>query len=216
MQPDEWISVIANSVSYWDEIEPTWTSINQSYCDRCDDEGLEAFHDAALQLCTEPSLYERIKVKDTPTLQSQIDKLVDNALTASAHDPKIKAIYFEYVYSGGPWAHLEAFLCLRYSSSRIPRESDWPAFFEQSIEGPNVAALLAYDPDGELSEGLDLVAGAYIDAVILAAIVRSIQRRSDTTLPFGFARHDHPVVHIKNCRDEERYQSEASQETPPK
>lgn len=199
MQPDQWISTIANASSpnaYWDEIEPMWVSINQSYCDQHDDKGLESFHEDALRLCTEPDLYERIRVKEQVSLQSQIDKLVDEALALANQDTKVKAIYFEYDYGGGPWGQLNAFLCFKHSSSRAIRESDWFAFCEQSVEGPNVAALFQYDRNCEMSDGLGLVAGAYVDAVLLASVVRSIRRHRNATLPFGFARHDHPVVHL--------------------
>ncbi|MFC3194081.1 hypothetical protein ACFODZ_07495 [Marinicella sediminis] len=194
MSAQQWVAKVNQLIDSQD-----WTgleSMNQQVCqrlvDRKDMNSLVDFYEQAFELVAGAVKVDHLSTDDLKVLGSDLQFVLTNALSQSAVDPDIKAIYLEYHYDGGDSTELNLFL-----SEKHPDEDTecWGSYFGDNgfIEGPNVHHLFHFDPDGELSD-LEVTIATECVRAHLITVLMSVIDGLKPDVPVGFAAHDGFVV----------------------
>lgn len=136
--------------------------------------------------------YERIKLDNIVTFESDFTKLWGKGIRAALDNPEVKAIYFEYFYDGGDASDGNLFLCESFDVD----DDGWASDFGRDgvILGMSILPCMDYDPDFDLDDEVRTIGDYYVDTLLYATCLKVICHSGETAYPFGFAMHDNPVM----------------------
>ena len=177
--------------------ERTWHDdlchdVNQVFAAAGNWSGLQDFYEQALSEALTGDDLRRVKIESIEPFEAGIRDSLAQAKELLSTDSQVKALYFEYFYDGAEWCQGDLYLPNMFKKG----EQDWASHWDHVIDGPNVHQYLNYDPEFDFERYTEYAADHYVHAMFLAACGRAWDQAGIKGYPFGFAKHDGPIVYL--------------------
>lgn len=197
MTPAEWLSNLRKAVNEkdWNTVSLINKNVKQVLANNGKPDEIVSFFEHALNEVATSETYKKVRINDLSLFEESLRKVFKQGLDRAFSDASITALYFEYFFDGGDACEGTLFLCSAYSED----DDYWAAEFgsDGDIRGPSVFDYLNYDPGLDFEPVLSEVAEAYADATLMASCIRILNELGvSNSYPFGFAKHDAPIVRI--------------------